>query len=689
MKFPIFGGSDDAPNSTAVRYAYLGNTDLTDWVSSEPNRQIPLSEDLTITDLKVMVDTAPGAGKSRTFTVRKNGADTGVTCTISDTNTSAVFSGSVSFTAGDLICLSSTPSGTPTAPGNIFWWLFASTTGSKFLIMGGTDSNFSATADNFTNPFGSSSSITSATNQDVVVPTGGSITKAAVAVSVAPGTGKSYAVSMRVNNTTDALTTTVADTNTSATATGSQALSAGNSITIKCHPSGTPASTRIAWCFTFVPTTDGEAFFGYGAGTPLATSGATYEQPLGVGAVQPTTESLAYLKLPACTIKSMYVRIPTAPGVGATRTFTWRDNAADSALTVTISGTNLTGNDTTHSVVHTADQTVGIASTVSLVPAPAACSGMHIGYVILSNIRSGSATLTAATAVTGTEKTARSGTGTISAATAVTGTEKTARSGSGTLTAATAVTGTERTTRSGTGSLTAASTVTGTLTTNHRGTSTLTASTAVSSTGRGARSGTSALTVTSAVTSAASTTRSGVGSSTAASALTGTGQKDQASTSAISASTALSASGTAERSGTSTVAASATATAATGTANRTGEGVIGATPIVTGDGAPIVIGQGIISAVSAVTATGSTHRAGNSTIVIVTAASGSGRSGRFGHASLNSTTNLTGAGLKHVLSSLRPKKLVGSVASPALAGSTASALSGAIGSTTLSGTVED
>lgn len=382
MKFPIFGGSDDAPSNSAANYAYLGNTDLINWNSSETPRQIPLSDDATVTYFKVMVDTAPGAGTSRAFTIRKNGATSSATLTISDTNTSAEFSGFAAFSAGDLVALESTPTGTPAAPGNIYWYCWMVTAGQWSLIMGGADGGMSATVDNFANPFGSTAFITSGANQDIRVPSNFTLTKSAVALNNAPGTGKSYALSMRLNNTTDVLTATVSDTNKTATATGSQALVYGDAIMLKSHPSGTPTAARVGWCFTCVPSTNGESFTGFGAGTPLSTTVTNYEQPVGVGASMPTTESAAYLKLPACSLKNMTVRVASAPGGATSRIFTLRDNGADSTMAVTISGVNTVGNDVVHTVTHTADQTVGIAA--SLTSTPAASNGMHVSFVIVT-----------------------------------------------------------------------------------------------------------------------------------------------------------------------------------------------------------------------------------------------------------------------------------------------------------------
>lgn len=384
MKFPVFGASDDAPANNATRYIQVNNAFVTNWNATESAMQVPISENMTITDFKVIVDTAPGAGKSRAFTVRQNGADTGVTVTISDTNTSATFSGSVSFNAGDLLTISSVPTSLPTAPGNIYWHMEWNTTGSVYLLLGGAGSATNS-ATNYHNVFGGgaaawSGSVSAA---DIPVPTGATVTKLQVASpDGAPGAGTSYAVSMRLNNTTDICTATISDTNTSASASGSQALAAGDVITLKEVPTGTPTSRRLAWCFSLTMTTDGESFYGYGTNVATPTTGTNYEQALGYGLNSwTTTESTHLMRVPACDIKKLYVRLSAASGVGSDRAYMIRQNSANTTLTTTLSNTT-TGNDTTHTVTLAGDDTIDIQMIPNAVPPAAANS--HVSYVLVT-----------------------------------------------------------------------------------------------------------------------------------------------------------------------------------------------------------------------------------------------------------------------------------------------------------------
>lgn len=386
MKFPIFGATDDAPSASANAFTYVGASFVgTSWNGTENTRQIPLSEAVTVTDLKVIVDTAPGSGKSRVFALRQNGASTSASVTIADTATSATWSGSVALSADDLVGLLTTPSGTPTAPGKVYWHMFWTVAGQKFLVLGGNYADLDVAALRYTNPFGSSTYAATAGAQDVVFPTGGNFTKLTAAASGAPGAGKSFAVSLRVNNTTDFLTATIADTATLASATGSQAMVAADTLQLKTVPAGTPTTAKLGWCATFEPTVDGESVHGFGHATASSVTVVNYEQLQGTGALAWTaTESNVYLKLPAGTLKKLYCRCSTAPGAASDRIFMVRKNDADTALTATIAGLATTANDAVNTAVFAADDRLTLKHTPNATINPASAN-LHLGYVIATD----------------------------------------------------------------------------------------------------------------------------------------------------------------------------------------------------------------------------------------------------------------------------------------------------------------
>lgn len=383
MRFPIFGATDDNPDTAGTTaYTHINNRFQDNWNATENTRQVPISEDLTVVGLRVVLTTAPGSGKSRAFTLRKNAADTGCTVTISDNSVTATFTGSVALTAGDLLSLQEVATGSPTAPGTVYWHFTVDTVGGVYLLLGAGTNTAPTGAANYMTPFGGQAWNTTVTNMDVPVPSGYTATKlTAASTDGSPGAGKSYAVSLRINGSSDALTATISDTNQSASATGSQALVAGDNIAVKETPSGTPTAVRLAWCVSLTPGTASEAFYGYGTNAALGVGGTNYEQPIGSGNNSwNATETTRQLRLPACDVKKLQVRLSVAPGVTQSRTFTARKNAAATALTAAVTDTATTASDTSHTVAFAADDLLSMEQASSAAPA---ASAAHFSYVLV------------------------------------------------------------------------------------------------------------------------------------------------------------------------------------------------------------------------------------------------------------------------------------------------------------------
>lgn len=109
----ILGGASGA-DSTAVT-SYLLAQGLGVSTTTEASAQEVASAE-TITSLSVSISSAPGANRSRTFTLRDNGNNTALSCIIAGAGvTTCNAAGSVTVNAGDLLDISSTPSGTPAA----------------------------------------------------------------------------------------------------------------------------------------------------------------------------------------------------------------------------------------------------------------------------------------------------------------------------------------------------------------------------------------------------------------------------------------------------------------------------------------------------------------------------------------------------------------------------------------------
>lgn len=92
-------------------------------VDAEENVEVLIPRSGDLSNFYVALRTAPGSGKSRTFTMRRNGTSTIVVVTISDANTTGVdISNFGPVNAGDAITIMSTSSGTPAASEVAFGW---------------------------------------------------------------------------------------------------------------------------------------------------------------------------------------------------------------------------------------------------------------------------------------------------------------------------------------------------------------------------------------------------------------------------------------------------------------------------------------------------------------------------------------------------------------------------------------
>jgi len=84
------------------------------WTASESNRPMTFGP-YTITKMYAKLNTAPGVGTSRTFTLRKAAASSSLAVTISDANTTGNSTSTVNFAQGDQITVQSTSTGSPAA----------------------------------------------------------------------------------------------------------------------------------------------------------------------------------------------------------------------------------------------------------------------------------------------------------------------------------------------------------------------------------------------------------------------------------------------------------------------------------------------------------------------------------------------------------------------------------------------
>jgi hypothetical protein len=106
--------SREATNTAATNYYFVSAANSTQHATEGERDQ--LGQAMTLKAIYAEMDVAPDNGPgvdSYQFTLRKNGADTALSCTISDTNTTCNASVDVTIAAGDLLALELTPSNAP------------------------------------------------------------------------------------------------------------------------------------------------------------------------------------------------------------------------------------------------------------------------------------------------------------------------------------------------------------------------------------------------------------------------------------------------------------------------------------------------------------------------------------------------------------------------------------------------
>lgn len=385
---PIFSGEQASPSNSSTNYHFINAIESAAWGTNAGARQIRISDDCTLTSFSVAITNAPNTGNSWNIGIRINGTLSSAQVTLSDSDTLQTWTGSVSVSEGDLLDIVSIPSSTPDDAGPITWLTKYDTPDDYFLLLAGHQNASDDTNTAYhTTVGGSPLNWSTAVNEfEIIVPTDCTVTKMSVnSTAGGPGAGDSYDVSLRVNDTTDYLTTTIDNANLEVSTSGTVDLSPGDAIVVKNVPSGTPNSLRLNQCFTVYPDILGETFFGYANPTelPTLTDITNWEQPLGVGGNGWTqTESNRNMGGDSDALcRKLYVRISVAPGAGSSRTFYMSNNSTPTSLSVTFGASDTSASDTSNSFAVTSFPNDLLIETTTPGTAPAE-GYANIGYVI-------------------------------------------------------------------------------------------------------------------------------------------------------------------------------------------------------------------------------------------------------------------------------------------------------------------
>lgn len=335
---------------------------------------ITMSTAGSITKLYVEMTANPGAGNTWTFTVRVNGSASAVTCAVTGAATTCSDTAhSASVSAGDYVEVATSYSGGAQSNSVRTVTVFQPTTEGETVLASMESQQYADSYLGF-NGYGTPGWLNSTyAHKAIPIARAGTIDKLNVALVLAGGAGISHVFTLYKNGSSTALTCTISgasETTCSDTA-NSVSVSAGDTVAVFRDYSGWPPTEsykRLAVEFT--PTTSGEMILGVNTTYPVALS-ASATQYIHLNnldySVSTTSTGNTQLFI-ASTLKSLFVKLETAPGAGTSRTFTVRNNNSDTALACTISDTATTCNDVEDVSISDYDQ-VNLSSALSGTPA--------------------------------------------------------------------------------------------------------------------------------------------------------------------------------------------------------------------------------------------------------------------------------------------------------------------------------
>lgn len=240
----------------------------------------------------------------------------------------------------------------------------------QVIVGGHADDVLSTSATEYNYIYGTESQtwFVTETARRETIPGNGVIHSLKVYLSAAPGGGGSYVFTIRRGLAATALTVTVTDPNTSAQSNAEATIAVDAGWTIECAPSGSPTATPSAqWSFIVEDTDEINRSWLTGGHTNLMPTAVTERNTVGGGdvwAVPLAGRNGFAIPFPLSgTIKNFYVRLNAAPGAGTSYTISINDSSA-ALLSVTISGTATSGNDT-------GSAAIAIGSTIHMRSNPA------------------------------------------------------------------------------------------------------------------------------------------------------------------------------------------------------------------------------------------------------------------------------------------------------------------------------
>jgi len=330
------------PSQTAQTYAALTRVAFN---TVEFSGTQPFAASGTLRNLLVTTLSAPGAGKSLTYTIRINGVDSALTVTLSDADLQQRdTTHAVTIAAGDTVSIHTTPGGGGAGPltGTPHISLdFDSDNPGESVYGFATTVNLSNSVDNFNGVFMGTAWGATATVQQNVVAALGSLTALYARLAAAPGAGNDYTLLVMLNGVaqdgsggTVDTRVVISGTATTGSATFTLPLVAGDVVELRARPTSSPLAVIMQVGSRFLATTDGESQLSSSVANAMSTTATNFAYGGGLdntGWNSSETSRAVRGGITPITLKRLQVVCTVAPGAaasGKSRTFSYRKNAA-------------------------------------------------------------------------------------------------------------------------------------------------------------------------------------------------------------------------------------------------------------------------------------------------------------------------------------------------------------------------
>lgn len=381
---PGWGGTDLAPSVAA-----LGGT--------AGQRRCIVPCDGVLSNFYVSVDTAGGSSRVWTLTVTKNNVDTALTCTVTDPATTGNdTTHTVSVSAGDLIEIRVVASNTGINATNLTWGMqFSGANASECPPGSASHTNGPATgATNYIGLWNATSGdgvaafqwgATRDLTHENISPLGGTITALYIKLITAPGSGKSWAISIYKNGSIEASSTvTIANTATTGSVTGlSIAVAAGDALSLEAVPTGTPTSTGgLCWGTAFTSTVDGESpLCGSVRNSGFSAGVSQFFVPMGNHNFASTEARYQDVAPVAFVLRDLRWETAAAPGSGKTYDVVSRVAGSTGVISLSVANAATTANDLTNDESITLAQRFCFQMTTTGTPSGTLMRWAAVAYV--------------------------------------------------------------------------------------------------------------------------------------------------------------------------------------------------------------------------------------------------------------------------------------------------------------------